>query len=183
MTTAEAMALAVLKGDLVAAKALADHLIADEAGTAGFALPPIQKFTGDFSKLRIVTYVDPALGADVQIDRERMRRSITNWLLRGEPLVLMGFSRLELYELDPALLPSGPTETVIGPDWPMGVTPVPDDHPEARDPLRSPVVTNGPPPGGYRREQTWEELDDMLWRAGLEPEDMGYRPPYPDEDG
>ena len=98
MTTAEAMAVAVLKGDLVAARALADHLCETEPDRERQLLP-IKTFKVDATNVRGIAFTMPELGNDVLIDVEGFRQTFDQWL-RGEIRFMptVGISRIELYE-------------------------------------------------------------------------------------
>lgn len=99
MTTAELMALAVLRGDLDAARGLADHLMNDLEGTK-VHLPAVKKFPMDLSKLRFVFYADTGCSGNVQINRQSLLQGVEEWL-RGDTQVLglIGVERMEVYEL------------------------------------------------------------------------------------
>lgn len=99
MSTAEQLALAVLKGDNGAMEMLLDSLLQDRKSTAGI-LTPIHKITVDRKRLRVVAYVSESLGADVLLDRDHITSSVAAWLDGiTSVLILQGFSRIELYEL------------------------------------------------------------------------------------
>lgn len=117
-TTAEQMAIAVLKGDLVAARVLADSLLEDCRG-ADAALPKVTKVTCDWSRLRVVVYVKDEVARNpdgYEFDRRATEEAIFGWLRGRRPesaevLVLAMIDRLELYELpagsaDPADAPA-----------------------------------------------------------------------------
>lgn len=98
MTTAEHMAMAVLQGDMTAARALADMLLEDI--DKGVLIPHTKKITSDINKVRVVVFFPCQIdGIDVEIDQDGLRDAIENWITGGGPLVLVGADRLELYEL------------------------------------------------------------------------------------
>lgn len=101
LSTYEVMALEVLKGNLSAARALADRLVEDEA--LGVFLPPVNRITCHASKLRVAVYF-PALidGREFIVDADSMSGQIEDWLSplhEPAPLMLVGAERIELYEL------------------------------------------------------------------------------------
>lgn len=98
MTTAEAMAVAVLKGDMVAARALAD-LLQEQYNTGAKEIPPIKHLKVDRSRLRAVFFADPDLGQGVGFDMTALQIAYDNWLAGREPLGLVGVSRVEFYEM------------------------------------------------------------------------------------
>lgn len=96
---AESMALAVLKGDLAAARALADLLLEDWKGGAR-ELPPIRRLSADSGRLRVIVYFPLMVGdAEVDLDVDGVREAVRAWLDGGETLLLQGADRVELYEL------------------------------------------------------------------------------------
>lgn len=98
MTTAEAMAIAVLKGDMVAARALADHLCETEVNREKQLLP-VKTFKVESNDIRVIAFVEPSLVNDVRLNEAGLRHSFKRWL-SGEDrtLALTGFSHVELYE-------------------------------------------------------------------------------------
>jgi hypothetical protein len=101
MTTAEQMALEVLRGDLVAAKALADLLLEN---VAHGEIPVLRVKTitvSDPSRLKVLLYYSDT-GYELTEDRIlRFEGCIKDWLRVGGPtvLTLMGVDRMEIYEL------------------------------------------------------------------------------------
>jgi hypothetical protein len=96
MTTLEAMALAVLKGDLAAARALADSL-REEYGEGGIELPPVRKITASPERLRVVAHFP--LSPDIEVDDDSVKRGIVEWLTgKTRVLGLVGCERFDLYE-------------------------------------------------------------------------------------
>lgn len=99
MTTAEAMAIAVLKGDMVAARALADHLLEDYP-PGGRELPPLTKIRTDAADVRVVLWLRDGIRATGELIREA-HETIADWLDDGQTLVLPPeISRLDIYEID-----------------------------------------------------------------------------------
>lgn len=97
MTTEEEMAVAVLKGDLASAKALADWLVNDSP-LAYVTIPPLQKLEVAANEFRAVLYVDSILEMnESQIDAHL--REAKNWLLNGKVLILQKGIRVELYQV------------------------------------------------------------------------------------
>lgn len=96
-TTAEAMALAVLRGDLAAARALADYLLENVNGGA-IEIPPIKVLRHDHKNLRVVLRTYECLGGDCTVDALETERAVTDWLEGKQHLVLKGM-HIELYEL------------------------------------------------------------------------------------
>lgn len=98
MTTAELMALAVLKGDLDAAAQLADLLLENRNETSR-QLPPVTRLTADAGGLRVIAYV--AAGAVVMA--AGIEEAVRRWLAGQElALILSGIDRVELYEIPEA---------------------------------------------------------------------------------
>ncbi len=90
------MAMAVLRGDLAAAKGLADYLV-NEA--QGIVLPPIKEIIGihtDPDAYRVALFIE---NPDVEIDRDLVDEAVESWLRRGGTLVLQGISRIEIYKV------------------------------------------------------------------------------------
>lgn len=104
MAEAEKMALAVLKGDVAAACALADAL-RDEHGEGRVTIPHVKTITANRDRLQAVLTTQESLGGDVEIrDGPGLQRLVEEWL-RGElkVLTLVGLN-MALYEL-PLLRP------------------------------------------------------------------------------
>lgn len=100
MTTAEQMALEVLRGDLVAAKALADLLLENVAHGEVPILRIKTLTVSDPSRLRVVIY----FGKEYELTREMIERTeviVKNWLRANGSTVLLiqGVDRIEIYEL------------------------------------------------------------------------------------
>src|SRR5688572_4784577 len=106
LSTAERMAIAVLKGDLDAARLLATLLI-DEYQEGAVPLPPVQRLKVSIDRVRCILYVqnEPDIEPDSQ---DRLNAVFREWM-SGERLVLglVGVERVELYEL-PEVQPSPP---------------------------------------------------------------------------
>ncbi len=105
MTTAELLALAVLKGDDAAIWPLIDQLLETKGDTrTGLSIPPLKTFRVDAGQLRAIFYIDPQLEhlGNVVVDRNSLRGCYTRWLSdkgKDEPLILQGVDKVEFYEL------------------------------------------------------------------------------------
>jgi hypothetical protein len=100
MTTAEQMALEVLKGDSVAAKALADLLLENVAHGEIPVLTVKTLSISDPSRLRVVLYFKE--GEEHSYERIiQLERYVREWLGSGHlgVLSLQGVDRIEIYEL------------------------------------------------------------------------------------
>ena len=100
MTTAESMALAVLKGGLVAARALAD-LLMQEYSEGAKEMLPFKKLPFDVGRARVIVYLD----GDTRLDeRDALppEQAVADWLAGIGPLILCGIDRVEVYEIEPA---------------------------------------------------------------------------------
>lgn len=101
MTTEEELAIAVLRGDRLAAKALADMVL--ENHVAGTEVPPIQDLPFSLhgpierQNLRIVLYAN----SEVEWNRQGVNEAISEWLYGSpsQPLLLTGVNRMEIYRL------------------------------------------------------------------------------------
>jgi hypothetical protein len=99
LTTAELLALAVLRGDRDAALPLADAVLEAHGGTSR-GLPPVKRITAERSKLRVLAYVNDTAYPPNQDDMASWREAINAWLAgERDPLFLTGVDRVELYEL------------------------------------------------------------------------------------
>lgn len=97
MTTLEEMAIAVLKGDIAAARALADSL-REEHSTGMMELPPVHKIKYDVDKVRVVAFVP--MDVDIVINHTEIQRAVRDWISgKDTVLTLLGVSRIELYEI------------------------------------------------------------------------------------
>lgn len=98
MTTAEAMALAVLKGDIIAARQLADVLL-EQYSQGHFEVPPLKIIT-DHSRVRVVLYLKDNFQA---VDVIELSTIIRDWLspnnTNSPALSLIGVDRMEIYEV------------------------------------------------------------------------------------
>jgi hypothetical protein len=98
LSTAELMALEVLRGNLDAAIPLADHLVNDVYQKEARQIKPVHNMIGN-GKRKCIAYLE----ADTYGDSEGLQRIVArlqDWLDGdgGECLVLSGISRVELYE-------------------------------------------------------------------------------------
>jgi hypothetical protein len=97
MTTAEKLALAVLKGDDDAVWPLIDALM-ETTEPNSRRLPPIRKLTCAREKLRVAVFC--RLGHPLPRDTvEGLTQIIEDWLVNDRPIIMNGVERLELYEL------------------------------------------------------------------------------------
>ncbi len=94
MTTAEQLAVAVLRGDLPAARALVDVLLESWQGDAREVVP-VRRVTVPRDRLRVVVSTQ---NPDVTIDVDMTRDAVARWLDTGNPLCLAGCT-IDLYEL------------------------------------------------------------------------------------
>lgn len=109
MTTAELMAVAVLKGDTTAARALADHLMGEFA--TGQELPPVRTFDVRAGfRLKAIAIPPESLSAVPTAGARAVAASVSNWLDARSPAtaVLPPGWRVDLYELpDRGVSPDG----------------------------------------------------------------------------
>lgn len=95
MTTLEEMAIAVLRGDIATARALADSL-REEHSEGMMELPPVTKLKCDVGKLRIVLFAGP----DAIFNTERTEQAVKDWISgKNAALLLTGVTKIELYEM------------------------------------------------------------------------------------
>jgi hypothetical protein len=96
---AEQMAIAVLKGDISAAQALAD-LLSEQVNTTKCQIPPVHRLTTSVDKLRVVIYVKDDVAVHSE-DRDHIVVTTGQWLSgkSNAPLLLQGIDRIELFEL------------------------------------------------------------------------------------
>jgi hypothetical protein len=96
---AEQMAIAVLKGDISAAQALAD-LLSEQVNTTKCQIPPVHRLTTSKDKLRVVFYFKDGVGPD-DINFTNVERVVNQWLdgQSGRPLYLTGVDKVEFFEL------------------------------------------------------------------------------------
>ena len=104
-STAEAMAIAVLRGDFVAAAALADFLVTN-LPLGARELKPVKLVAGR-DRLRVVANVTDwrmVEGTEYATNNtiNNIRDSIDDWLRNGQTLLLPPWLRIELYELPEA---------------------------------------------------------------------------------
>ncbi len=108
LSTAEAMAVAVLRGDMEQTRLLADHVLLDCYGGGRQSkriVPHVRKITTDVSRLRAIVYLKD--GPHRQYDEIRRvnevwRQVWARWLAdTTQPLVVSGVDRVEIYELPP----------------------------------------------------------------------------------
>ncbi len=97
MTTAENMALAVLRGDLAAARALCDVLMESET-YATKPIPPVRHVKVDRGRLRVLVTIPLDAGSSVHFNRDEIHEAVNRWLNGDENLILVG-CHLELFEM------------------------------------------------------------------------------------
>jgi len=99
LSDAERMALAVLRGDLDTARALADHIINDLQGTVKVIVVERNKINLQSGRVRCLIFVkdDAAMDED---ERANLIRAVSRFMT-GETniLGLTGIDRVEFYEL------------------------------------------------------------------------------------
>src|SRR5262245_26504652 len=98
MTTKEALALAVLRGDDAAAAALADEVIST-VDRSEIQVLRVKKVDVPLARGREALFAE---SEDTEYDREYVEQVVRHWL-RGSQVVLplSGFTRMEVYELPP----------------------------------------------------------------------------------
>jgi hypothetical protein len=96
MTTLESMAIAVLRGDLAAARALADSL-REEHSEGMMELPPVHRIKCDRDKLRVIVFCP----IEVVIDKRGIHEVVEKWIAGNgsKTLAVQGVERIELYEM------------------------------------------------------------------------------------
>lgn len=99
LSVAEQMAVAVLKGDMDAARMLADKLV-DDIQNGVNELLPVKQIKTSVKNIRVAVYFPVTVdGHQVGVDLDNTREAVREWLEEGGPLVLLGADRIELYEL------------------------------------------------------------------------------------
>ena len=99
MTIAEQMAIAVLKGNMVEALVLADHLLEEYNNAKGFYLPKLKEIPYNLDNIRVVLFMRSDIEHD-QIDFGGTERALRSWLRGGDnPFILVGVERMEIYEI------------------------------------------------------------------------------------
>lgn len=93
MTTAEAMAQAVLRGDKVAARGLADLLYEEE--TLG-KFRPVVRVLG--KNVRAVLTTHPELGGEVEVDVAYLKEAVSDFLSGKARFLAVSGMKVELYE-------------------------------------------------------------------------------------
>jgi hypothetical protein len=94
LSAAEHMAVAVLRGDLTAARALADCLVNDY-GEGGREIPPLRRVTANRDRVRVILYLKDG----VEVDMPASTRAVAAWLSGDGPLFAAGVDRVELFEV------------------------------------------------------------------------------------
>jgi Bacterial RNA polymerase, alpha chain C terminal domain len=98
MTTAEMLAIAVLKGDESAIAPLLDCLL-ETLPDRERQLLPVKTFKVESNDLRVILFVDRENAHSVLTDWTSIQESIEMWMKgRQAVLPLIGISRIELYE-------------------------------------------------------------------------------------
>ncbi len=99
LTTAENMALAVLRGDMIAARQLADYLLESYSGGA-VEVPAVKKVTCERDRLRVVVYLKEGNSPESDEEYHAAQQFVNHWLANeNNPLILNGVDRIELFEL------------------------------------------------------------------------------------
>lgn len=110
MTLEEEMALAVLRGDPAAARALADRLCENErAGVLSIA--PVKEITVPFDRVRVIVQfpLEDRNGNEVMVqDPETMKRAVEDWLRNGTTLAILGAVSVRVYQLPEGFVPPAP---------------------------------------------------------------------------
>lgn len=99
LSVAEQMAVAVLRGDVDAARALADHLL-NELQAGAVRIKPTRKVTVTSDRIRVCLFFP--LGTDVAgtlADDQNLQANVEAWLDSGQALVLVGATHMEVYEM------------------------------------------------------------------------------------
>ncbi len=97
MTTAEQMAIAVLKGDMTAARALAD-LLCDEVNIGSRVHKP-NKVVGNHRHYQCIAYLkDTAENIEDKNVAYGVRISLEEWVEQGGVLMLREVDRVEIYD-------------------------------------------------------------------------------------
>lgn len=94
LSTAELLALAILRQDESAIKPLLDYLTEQES--KGIKIPPINYIPINVDNIRVVLFFP----MDCEIDRESCNATIKDWLANpGTHLALQGCLRMEIYDI------------------------------------------------------------------------------------
>lgn len=100
MTTIEEMAMAALRGDIGAAMALADSL-REQKEEGLITVEPVKRVKFDTGRYHVIAYMsDEMTKAEAVVDAAAFRGSVEDWIREGGVLVVQGFTRIELYELE-----------------------------------------------------------------------------------
>lgn len=94
------MALEVLRGNMTAAKAIADWLFVTHANA--LITPPVQRLSVSVDRVKVVLFMDDRVASEEWLlDEEGTRKAVKNWLAdtSHKPLILVGVERIEVYEL------------------------------------------------------------------------------------
>lgn len=94
MTTAELMAIEVLKGNMVAARALADMLCEEVQHTP---ILPSKIVKCAFDKIRAAAYFPAKVSYEVDVPATV--QAIEGWLEHGTVITVVGCERIELFEM------------------------------------------------------------------------------------
>lgn len=110
LTLIESMAMATLKGDIVAARALADMLVNDYGG-GNTPILPATRMTCRSGNVRAVVYLSK--GVTIHGVIEGMQGRVEEWLRGDGPaLTVHGVDRIELFELTDSAVVSITAEEV-----------------------------------------------------------------------
>lgn len=147
LSSAESMAIAVLRGDLAAARALADMLV-NECKDGLVPVPSIRRLTTDVRRLRFLVQTPSDRPSP---DHEHIQRCLHDWLATDSSLITMPDDwELHVYELPPALeIESSPSPVIhIAPSVPIQIDP-------DMGPINESPLWGGPEPA----RPTWELKD------------------------
>jgi len=96
LSSAEIMALAVLRGDQVAARQLADLLI--EQWKDSVEIPPLNTLTAKVDNIRVIVQVPKKFPMESEI-RQRIFQEVNRWIHEGQTLILQEGFRVSLYQI------------------------------------------------------------------------------------
>lgn len=106
--TMEQMAIAVLRGDEAAARALADEVVG-MCAEGGLHLPPVQRLSVDAGRVRVVLLPHPQGMSFDEADIGHLNDGIRSWLAGDvQAVALPPGCRIELYEMPEAVPDGGP---------------------------------------------------------------------------
>jgi hypothetical protein len=116
MREAEQMALAVLKGDVVAAAALADMLMMS-VDSREVRMPPVSRINIPVERIRVAVTLLPDATATLAEAREASYRPIVAWLRGNDKILFLKGLKIDLYEMPKIpLMYQMPSPNVAGVD-------------------------------------------------------------------